>query len=133
MMNTIFFKKELEQLFTQTSNHYSNSVIFTSQNAFNSKRDQTIIRQLSYRCIFDKSAEVRYKREISLCFTNDPLFIDGCFAMLKKQKDISELSKKFVLIDQHTKSPLSEYPIRGMILPGPDGDITPLLFTARKK
>lgn len=132
-MNTVFFKKELEQLFTQASNHFSNSCIFTSQNAFNSKRDQTIVRQLSYRIIFNKNAELRYKREISLSFSTDPLLIDGCFAMLNKQKNISELSKKFVLIDQHPKSPLSDYPIRGSILPGPDGEIIPLLFTPRKK
>jgi len=132
-MNTVFFKKELEQLFTQASNHFSNSCIFTSQNAFNSKRDQTIVRQLSYRIIFNKNAELRYKREISLSFSSDPLLIDGCFEMLKKQKNISELSKKFVLIDQHTKSPLLDYPIRGAILPGPDGEIIPLLFMPRKK
>lgn len=133
MMNTVFFKKELEQLFTQASNHYSNSVIFTSQNAFNSKRDQTIVRQLSYRVIFNKNAELRYKREMSLSFSTDPLLIDGCFAMLKKQQNISELNKKFILIDQHPKSPLADYPIRGNIMPGPDGLITPLLFTPRKK
>lgn len=133
MMNKIFFKKELEELFTEGSHHFKTSVIFCMQNAYASKRDQTIVRQLAYRCIFDKNAEMRYKREISLNFSHDPLFIDGCFAMLRSEQNTTELDRKFILIDQHPKSPLPNYPIRGRILPGPDGDIVPILFTPRKK
>ena len=44
-MAQIFSNKDMEELFTQSSHHYSNSVIYTSQNYFNSKKDQTIIRE----------------------------------------------------------------------------------------
>jgi len=132
-MSQVFHNKNMEQLFTQASHHFSNSVIFTSQNYFNLKRDQTIVRNLSYRCIFNKKAEMRYMREISLSFTTDPLFLDGCFAMLKKQKHPIELNQKFILVDNHVNSPLSDFPFRGMILPREDGEITPLLFQSPQK
>ena len=71
---------------------------------------------------------MRYMREISLSFTTDPLFMDGCYAILKSLKQPMELNQKFILIDNHVHSPLSDFPFRGMVLPRDDGEITPLLF-----
>jgi len=132
LMSQIFSNKQNEDLFTQSSHHFSNSVIYTSQNYFNSKRDQTIIRNLSYKIIFFKNVELRYMREISSQFSTDPKFLTNCFSLLNKQETPLELNRKFILVDQHPQSPMAQFPIRGMILPGFDGQIRPLLFTSPK-
>lgn len=128
LMKEIFSNPNIEELFTQASHHYSNSIIYTSQNYFNSKRDQTIVRNLSYKIIFCKNVDLRYMRDLSSQFSTNPKFLNGCFALLSQQPAPNGIDNKFILIDCHPQSPMSQFPIRGMILPGKDGEIRPLLF-----
>jgi len=130
-MTEVFLNRDLEDLFTKSAHHYSNSVIFTAQNVFSSKRDLTIVRNLSYRIIFSRTADLRYTREIASQISTDTHFLNGCFAMLSQLDTPNELSKKFILHDLHNENPLPEYPVRGNILPGSNGEIIPLLFTPK--
>lgn len=128
MMGKLFENRQWEELFTQTSHHLSNSVIYTSQNYFNSKRDQTIVRNLSYQIIFYRNADLRYMRNVSAQFSTDPKFFKNCFEILEKEESPKELYKNFILIDNHPMNPWRKYPVRGMIMPRSDGHIRPLLF-----
>ena len=128
LMSKIFDNRHFEELFTQSSHHMSNSVIYTSQNYFNTKRDQTIVRNLSYQIIFYRNADLRYMRNVSGQFSTDPKFFKKCFDLLEQEESPKELYKKFILIDNHPQNPFSKFPVRGMIMPRSDSVIRPLMF-----
>jgi len=130
LMQQIFASPVMEQLFTAASHHFSNSIIFTMQNYYSSKKDLTIQRNLTYRIIFQKSGELRYMRSISSQFSTDANFLDKCFALLDEEESPnSGVDNKFVLFDGHPQAPLRQFPVRGMILPRKDGEIRPILFS----
>jgi len=128
LMEALFTNNNTVELFTRDSHHYSNSIVFTSQNYFSSKRDLTIMRNLSYRIIFFKSGELTYMSSISRQFSRDPAFLEKVFAMLRTEDTPREIDKKFVLIDSHPQDPLPIFPVRAIILPREDGEIRPLHF-----
>lgn len=128
LMTEIFATADVENLFTRRSHHYSNDIIFTSQNYFNSKKDLTIVRNLPYKIVFNKRCERRYMLEIGSQLSSDTKYFSQCFELLAQQNPAIPINNKFLLIDSHPESPMGKYPIRGLILPDKDGKIRPLMF-----
>ena len=128
LMEEIFSSAYLPQFFTRASHHFSNSIIFTCQNYFNSKKDLTITRNLNYKIIFNKSGELIYFSSICRQFSRDPHFLHKAFSLIDEQETPNGIDNRFILLDDHNENPLKTFPVRAMILPRQDGVIRPLLF-----
>lgn len=128
LMESIFSTPYMSEFFTRTSHHFSNSIIFTSQNYFNNKRDLTITRNLSYKLIFYKTGELTYMSSICRQFSRDPSFLEKIFALLEHEESPNGIDNKFILFDSHPKATMRQFPVRAMILPRKNGEIRPLLF-----
>lgn len=128
LMEEIFKSNFMPEFFTRGSHHFSNSIIFTSQNYFNTKKDLTIMRNLSYKIIFHKSGELIYMSSICRQFSRDPNFLEKIFALLEEEECPNVIDNRFILFDSHPNVAMRSFPIRAMILPRKDGEIRPLLF-----
>lgn len=53
LMAQIFGNSSMEEVFSQNSHHYNFSIVFTSQNFFSSSKNLTIVRQTTYKIIFN--------------------------------------------------------------------------------
>ncbi len=60
-----------------------------------------------------------------------PNFLNNCFATLDHYFRGNRFL--YILIDGHTKSPMTELRIRSQIFPGPDNQIRPICFFANPK
>lgn len=127
LMNRIFEDKRFEELFTMLSHHCSASVVFTSQNFFNSTKSKTIIRQCSYKVIFNHRTDSILLRNIgSQIKPKDPHFLIKIFEMLDVY--FPDDNFKYILIDGNPLSSMKNLYVRTHIFPNSDGVIEPLCF-----
>lgn len=125
----------MEDVFTKLSHHFNNSIIYTTQNYFNAKKNQSIERNLNYKIIFYTSTQRRYMQVISLLLSSDPQFLQKVFRQLQEKKLVRQLQEKqtepealYVLIDSNVISPLNMYPVRSYIFPNAENKIQPIIF-----
>lgn len=126
MVEDVFREAYMEDVFTKLSHHWENSIIYTTQNYFNTKRNQTIVRNLNYRIIFNCNTQRRYMADLSSQISSDSNFLRNVFFKLESMEPSNNYL--YVLIDQNNISPLKKYPVRAKILPDGDGEIRPLIF-----
>lgn len=127
LMHLIFSSPFMEDLFIQHSHHSSCSLIFTTQNFFNTCKTKTIIRQCNYKVIFNSPSDQIILRHISCQLKPDnPNFLINVFQTLEKL--FPEDDYKYVLIDGEPKSRMKQLRIRTHIFPNVDGKIEPICF-----
>lgn len=126
MVEDLFREAYMEDVFTKLSHHWENSIIYTTQNYFNTKRNQTIVRNLNYRIIFNCNTQRRYMADMSSQISSDSNFLRNIFLKMESMQPGNNYL--YILIDQNNISPLKKYPVRAQILPTSDGEIRPLIF-----
>lgn len=126
LVDAVHAQKEMEHVFTKLSHHFGNSILYTSQNYFNARKNQTIERNLNYRIIFYSNTQRRYMQEISLHLSSDPQFLRKVFNQLEEKR--KETEPLYILIDANEISPLRKYPVRSYIFPNKENKIQPIIF-----
>jgi len=117
----------MEDLFIQHSHHQNCSVIFTTQNYFESSKNKTIIRQCNYKVIFQSPSDMVLLRHISCQIKpDDANFLSRIFEKLENL--FPDDSYRYVLIDGEPKSPMKNMRVRTHIFRNSDGVINPLCF-----
>lgn len=127
LVDAVHAQKEMEHVFTKLSHHFGNSILYTSQNYFNARKNQTIERNLNYKVIFYSNTQRRYMQEISQHLSSDPQFLRKVFQQLEDKRQGTE--PMYVLIDSNEISPLRKYPVRSYIFPNKEKKIEPLIFS----
>lgn len=126
-MTQIFTSPFMEEVFIQHSHHSSCSLIFTTQNFFNSGKTKTIIRQCNYKVIFNSPADQVILRHISCQLKPDqPNFLINVFQTLDQLFPADDY--KYILIDGEPKSKMKKLRIRTHIFPNNDNVIEPICF-----
>lgn len=127
LMVKMFSDKAMEEMFTMHSHHHGVSIIFTSQNYFNSSKSKTIIRQCTYKVIFNQPTDSILLRNIGgQIKPNNPGFLLKIFEKLDSY--FPDDNYKYILIDGNPSSALKNMNVRTHIFPNSDGVITPLTF-----
>lgn len=126
-MQAMFHDKFMEQIFTAISHHGELSIVFTTQNYFESGPTKTIIRNCNYLVVFyDALNGKAVLRNIGSQLTpQQPQFFNNCFDQLSKYQSIRF---SYILVDAHNRSCMDEMKFRTHIFPNEDGIITPLCF-----
>lgn len=127
LMQQIFSSPFMEEVFIQHSHHSSCSLIFTTQNFFNTGKTKTIIRQCNYKVIFNSPSDQLILRHIGCQLKpENPNFLINIFSTLDRlfPKD----DYKYVLIDGEPKSKMKQLRVRTHIFPNNDNKIQPLCF-----
>jgi hypothetical protein len=126
-MLQIFNSPFMEEVFIQHSHHSSCSLIFTTQNFFNSGKTKTIIRQCNYKVIFNSPADQVILRHISCQLKPDqPNFLINVFQTLDQLFPSDDY--KYILIDGEPKSKMKKLRIRTHIFPNAENVIEPICF-----
>lgn len=126
-MNLVFNDATMEETFSQNSHHHNLSIIFTSQNYFASSKNRTIIRQTTYKIIFNDPSDKTLMRNISCQISPSmPQFLSRCFKTLEQY--FPEDQHSYILIDSHYQSPLKKLNVRSKVLPSSDNKIRPICF-----
>ena len=133
LMNLVFENKFVEELFIQSSHHNSCSVIFTSQNFYSSSKNRTIMRQLTYKVIFNtlRTDQILLRTLGCQLKTENPNFLIEIFETLEKTYPYDNF--KYIVIDSEPKSVMKSLHIRTHVFPNNDGSITPLCFFSKKR
>lgn len=116
----------MTEAFLMTSHHYNSSLIFTTQNFFHQARDKSVVRNCSYKAIFNDKSDQTLIRNISSQISH-PQFLASCFKSIESL--FPEENYPYILIDSDKKSLLKKCPIRSRIFPmDPDNEVRPLCF-----
>jgi hypothetical protein len=126
-MQQIFASTFMEEVFIQHSHHGSCSLIFTTQNFFNTGKTKTIIRQCNYKVIFNSPSDQIILRHISCQLKPDqPNFLINVFQTLEELFPSDDY--KYILIDGEPKSKMKKLRIRTHIFPNNNNVIEPVVF-----
>jgi len=133
LMNLIFENKFIEELFVQSSHHNSCSVVFTSQNFYSSSKNKNIMRQLTYKVLFNtlRTDQILLRTIGCQLKAENPNFLIDIFQTLEKL--FPDDNFKYLVIDSEPQSIMKNLYIRTHVFPDKDGLITPLCFFSRKK
>jgi len=117
----------MEDLFIQHSHHQSCSIIFTTQNYFESSKNKTVIRQCNYKVIFQSPSDMVLLRHISCQVKpDDANFLIKVFEKLEQL--FPDDGYRYILIDGEPKSKMKHLRIRTNIFRNSEGVIEPLCF-----
>ena len=122
LLNSVYF----EEFMAHDSHHFNVSVFFTLQNYFGSSKSKTVIRQTTYKILFNDPADHTLMRNISCQISpQTPQFLTNCFQTLEQK---FEHYQHYLLIDSHPKSAMKQLTVRSKIFPDQNNQITPICF-----
>ncbi len=124
-MTAILNSPNMEDFFTQISHHYNCSIFFTMQNYYSSGRSKTILRQCTYKIIFNDPGDRILIRNISCTVSPNSQFLSKCFTMLEER---FPTDLHYLLIDTNPISPMKQMVVRSQIFPNTSGEIVPICF-----
>lgn len=127
LMTEIFRSSEMISLFSRLSRHGNTSLVFTTQNYFDSQGNKTIVRQCNVQVIFSDTLDKVMTRTIgSKITTKQPDFLNNCFDALRfyfpKEKH------PYILIDGTANKHMNGIMFRSHIFPNELNEINPLCF-----
>lgn len=127
LMIEIFRSSEMTNLFSRLSSHGNTSVVFTTQNFFESQNNKTIVRMCNAQVIFNNNMDKVMIRNIgSMITTRQPDFLNNCFETLRfyfpKEKH------PYILIDGTADQHMNGIMFRSHIFPNQLNEINPLCF-----
>ena len=126
LMQPILISPYMEQFFAHDSHHYNCSVFFTLQNYYGSSKSKTVIRQTTYKILFNDSSDHTLMRNISCQIApTSPQFLTKCFHTLESK---FENYQHYLVIDSHPKSDMKQLFVRTKIFPDKNNEIKPLCF-----
>lgn len=126
LMGPILNTAYMEQFFSHDSHHYNCSVFFTLQNYYSSSKSKTVLRQTTYKILFNDPGDHILMRNISCQIApTKPQFLTTCFQNLQPR---FEDQQHYILIDSHPKSEMKQMPVRTKIFPDESNQITPICF-----
>lgn len=127
LMQQIFSSPFMEEVFIQHSHHSSCSLIFTTQNFFNTGKTKTIMRQCNYKVIFNSPSDQLILRHIGCQLKPEtPNFLINIFSTLDRL--FPQDDYKYILIDGEPKSKMKHLRVRTHIFPNNENKIEPLCF-----
>ncbi len=128
IMSLIFENKFMEGLFLQFSHHNSCSVIFTSQNFYCSSKNKNIMRQLTYKVIFNtlRTDQILLRSLGCLQKCENPNFLIEIFQTLENRFPLNNYL--YIVIDSVPHSIMKNMHFRTNVFPNEDGSSTPLCF-----
>jgi hypothetical protein len=126
-MDPLFADPYMQTFFSNEIHGWNTSVIYTVQNYFNDKRGKTVIRQTSYKVIFNDPAEETLIASISQKFARGrTAFLADCFEKLEHSFPLEK--RPYILIDSHSKTELKRLFIKTHIFPDSDNKMRPIYF-----
>lgn len=125
LMAEIFRDPRMTTLFTQLSHHNSISIIFTTQNYFETGNSKTIVRNCTAKVIFNDPMDKVLIRNIAAgCSNSDFLF--NCFSTL--EHFFPEETHPYILIDGVSGKHMKRMMFRSHIFPDENNEIKPICF-----
>ena len=131
LMREIFASDNMSLLFSHTSHHSGISVIFTTQNYFETGNSKTIVRNCNAHIILDSLVSKVLIRNISMSFSPQPNFLNNCFKSLKHY--YPQERYRYILIDGIADGFMHEMIFRSHIFPDENGEINPICFFENPK
>jgi hypothetical protein len=129
LMTEIFKEPLMTTLFTRLSRHSSITLVFSTQNYFDSGNTKTIVRNCNIKIIFDDPMDKVLIRSIgSTTMPKQPDFLNNCFDSLRhffpKEK------YPYILIDGQANKFMENIMFRSHIFPNELNEIKPICFFA---
>jgi len=117
----------MNNLATNDVHNFNITVIFVFQNYFaRGKYGNDLVRNCQYKVVFYNRTEMLELRTISTHTVDTPRFLSYNFNYL--QRHYPEDRHHYILIDSHSKSPMSQMWCRARIFPDDQGEIKPIIF-----
>lgn len=128
LMIPLFEDRSMELFFTNEAHGWNTSIIYTLQNYFPLKKDLTIVRQTSYKVIFNDVSDKTYLATISQRISGRSNFLKESF--LKLKKCAPDQRYNYIMVDSHPNSDLTHRNlfIKTNIFPGKEKKIRPIFF-----
>lgn len=127
LMGEIFDSPSMCALFTQISHHASISIIFTSQNYFDTGSKKTIMRNCNYKIVFKDPTDQGVLHSIGRAMVpKQPNFLNTCFDSLKHYFPAAKCP--YLLIDGAADETMEGIYFRTNIFPDDDLTIRPICF-----
>ena len=127
LMSEIFRDPQMADLFTRLSRHNSVSLVFTTQNYFDSGHSKTIVRQCNVQIIFENPMDKVLTRSIgNTIVPKQPDFLNNCFDSLRHF--FPQEKFPYILIDGNSNKNMNGIMFRSRIFPDQANDIKPICF-----
>ena len=120
----------IEECFTQNSHHQNCSIVYCTQNYFETSKSKTIVRQCNFKVVFNSNCDQTLLRNIGAQIEpNRPTILTEAFKLLQNHNPSDKF--KYLLIDGDNQSAMPDFFIRTNIFPL-DGVIRPICFVLKK-
>jgi hypothetical protein len=127
LMSEMFREAEMTHLFTRLSRHNNISLVFTTQNYFDSGHTKTIVRQCNVQIIFDNPMDKVLTRSIGgTIVPKQPDFLNNCFDSLRHFFPLEKYP--YVMIDGNANKNMNDIMFRSHIFPDEANQIKPICF-----
>ena len=127
LMRQIFNNSQMLDLFTTLSRHNSISLVFSTQNYFDTGSSKTIVRQCNSKVIFDNTMDKVLTRNIgSELVPRQPDFLNNCFDSLRHYFEDEKFP--YIVVDGQSHKHMKNLLFRSRIFPNEHDKINPICF-----